>query len=758
MKMKRSPLFTAVRNTMLVGLASVASTGSFAAQLEEVIVTAQFRAANVQDVPIAVTVLSADAIEKANIFDATGIAMNTPGLAYGEFSPGQAKYSMRGIGSADDGAGLDNSVSLFLDGIYVGRGAGVNFDLFDIERIEVLKGPQGALFGRNTIGGAISVITQKPAEEFSGKASATAGNEGILRLQGMVTGPLTDSLAGKLVVNHREHDGFVDNVVTGTDNHQDEDQTSLRGQLLWSLDNSEWLLSADYLEDDRGDAGRTPVRNREGRGTPVENSEALGGNRPQTTTSPIVGFTDREISGVSLQGSIGFSNGELISITGFRDVESNWEMPSVGVSLSYPDNNDPDVFGLDVMDDIDESIETFSQEFRFVSDLGGDFSFVAGLFYFTEDTDRTEQFRLDRNTVSGGQVTVGNEYTHTANETTSYAAYGQAQWELSEQWTVLVGGRYTYDEKDYEATSVDCGLTPEELAAAGFEGFAPCEGVGGSVNIISEAFSVSASDSWTDFSPMGSVQYRPNDQTMLFATVSTGFKSGGFAGSQGVASAATDPVDPEEVINYELGFKSDFLDNSLRLNATAFYMDYTDMQVVIFGPTAGSEFGTFQTLNAGEADISGIEVEFDWRITDSFSLSGNYAYLDTEVNDLIVNGVDESGARLAQSPENSYNLIADYDVMLNNNGGNLNFHVQFSHVDEQTNTTSSEALINFTDEVDLLSANVTWTSEGEGLRLSLWGKNLTDEEYIAHTYTVGPGVIGIWGAPLTYGLTATVSF
>lgn len=756
--MRHSLLFTALRNTMIVGLATVAAPTAFSGQLEEVTVTASLRASNVQDVPIAITVLGADAIEKANIFDATGIANNTPGLAYGEFSPGQAKYSMRGIGSADDGAGLDNSVSLFLDGVYVGRGAGINFDLFDLERIEVLKGPQGALFGRNTIGGAISVVTQKPSDEFSGKASATVGNEGILRVQGLVTGPLTDGLAGKLVVNHREHDGFVKNVVTGTDNHQDEDQTSLRGQLLWSLDNSEWLLSVDYLEDDRGDAGRTPVRNRENRGTPVENSESLGGNRPHTTTAPIVGFTKREIAGASLEGSFDFDKGKLISITGYRDVESNWEMPSVGVSLSFPDNNDPNVFGLDVMDAIDESIQTFSQEFRFVSDLGGDFGFVAGLFYFTEDTDRTEEFRLDRNTVSGGQVTVGNEYTNTGNETTSYAAYGQANWDISEKWSVLAGGRYTYDEKDYDATSVDCGLSDAELAAAGFEGFGACQGVGGSVNIISEAFAVEADDTWTDFSPMVSVQFKPNDQTMVFATISTGFKSGGFAGSQGVASAATDPVDPEEVTNYELGFKSDLLDNSLRLNATAFFMDYTDMQVVIFGPTPGSAFGTFQTLNAGEADISGIEIDFDWRITDAFSLSGNYAFLDTEVNDLILNGIDQSGARLAQSPEHSYNLIADYDIALSDNGGNLNFHVQYSYTDEQTNTTSSEAAINFTDEKELVSASVNWTSANERINVSLWGKNLTDEEYIAHTYTVGPGVIGIWGAPMTYGITSTISF
>ncbi len=747
--------------------AALTSTGYAAADAEDgekarddnvIVITSTHREENIQDVPISVTVLDGDKINKAGIFDSTGIANNSPGLAYGEFSPGQAKFSMRGIGSADDGAGLDNSVSLFLDGIYVGRGAGINFDLFDLERIEVLKGPQGALFGRNTIGGAISVVTQKPAEEFSGKFALTAGNEGILRYQGLVTGPLSENLSGKLVVNHREHDGFVHNVVLDTD-VQDEDQTSVRGQLLWRGEDSEWILSADSLKDDRADAGRTPVANRVGRGDPVGYSESLGGNRPHTTTEPIEGFTDREIKGISLHGDIEFSDWSLVTITGFRNVESSWDMPSVGVDLTY--GAAPSVFGygMDVTDDIDESIDTFSQEFRVLSDFEGSINFVAGMFFFTEETDRSEQFHLDVNPLDGPQYIRGNEYTRTQNETTSFAIYGQAKWELNEQWTAVFGGRYTSDEKDYIATAANCDYSEAELAAAGLPNFAPCD-VPGSINIINESFIVPASDKWTDFSPMASVQYRPNENIMMFGTISTGFKSGGFAGSQGVASAADQPVDPENVINYELGFKSDLLDNVLRLNGTAFYMDYTDMQVVHFGPPPGCSecFGTFQTNNAGKAEISGLEVEFDWLISDNFTLSGNYAYLDTEVQDLIINGEDHSGYRLSQSPENTYNLIANYDVTAGDGNGELNINVQFTHVDEQTNTTGSEAIINKTEEKDLLSGSINWTSANELYSVSVWGRNLTGEEYIAHTYTVGPGVIGIWGAPRTYGVTATLAF
>ena len=244
----------------MLGVAHAQDEEEASGGLEEVIVTAQHREQNIQDVPIAVTALGQAQLEAASIFDATGIAFNVPGMAYAEFSPGQALISIRGIATTDDGAGLDNSTALFLDGVYIGRMAGINFDMFDLDRIEVLKGPQGTLFGRNAIAGAINVITSKPEDEFGAKVRLTVGNEGILRYQGSITGPLTEQLSGKLVFNHREHDGFVRNTLLEKD-VQDEDYTSMRGQLNLSLDSSEWLLSADYSEDDRDAMGRAPIAN-----------------------------------------------------------------------------------------------------------------------------------------------------------------------------------------------------------------------------------------------------------------------------------------------------------------------------------------------------------------------------------------------------------------------------------------------------------------------------------------------------------------
>jgi len=215
----------------ILGLAALGVAGlSSAQQLEEIIVTATHREQNIQDVPLAVTALGGAQLEAAGIFDATTIALNVPGMAYAEFAPGQALISIRGIATTDDGAGLDNSTALFLDGVYIGRMAGINFDMFDLDRIEVLKGPQGTLFGRNAVAGAINVVTTKPTDEFTAKVALTAGNEGILRYQGLISGPFSENWSGKLVVNHREHDGFVRNT------HLDKDETTHPsvGNCAWS--------------------------------------------------------------------------------------------------------------------------------------------------------------------------------------------------------------------------------------------------------------------------------------------------------------------------------------------------------------------------------------------------------------------------------------------------------------------------------------------------------------------------------------------
>jgi iron complex outermembrane receptor protein len=750
------------------GLGLLVATASFGAayaqddeqragQLEEITVTATHRVENIQEIPISVTAISGADMDRADIFDPTSLAFRVPNMTYGEFAPGQAIISLRGVSSADDGAGLDNSIALFLDGVYIGRSAAINFDMFDFERLEVLRGPQGTLFGRNAIGGAINAVTSKPTDVLVAKLGATVGNEGILRYRGLVSGPLTDQLSGKLSFTHREHDGWVRNVLLEKD-IADEDQTSIRGQLRLQTETSDWLLSGDWMEDNRDDMGRTPVVNR----APVlQILAAIGGGGDWETAISKDGFSDRNASGISLHGDIEFNRGVLTTITAYRHADTDWEMPSVGAPLG--------AIGLpfdEVIDDIVEDIDMFSQELRWTSLLEGNFQFTAGLYYLNEKTDRVEQFFITRagtfddpdnpfrQTAQGPQDNIGNEYARTANKTNSYAAYADVTWEPSDRWSFSLGGRFTKDEKDYTAVSVNCDLVRDNdpsIIGTQFENFPACNGMGGSLNIIAEAFEVNPSDSWTDFSPKLAAQFFPNDTVMLFGTISKGFKSGGFAGSQGIESVASDPVDPETAWNYEVGMKGDFFDHTLRLNISGFYMDYQDLQIVRFGPVPGSAFGTFITTNIGSADIYGLETEFTWLATDNLQFSGHIALLDTEANDLIINEQDLSGSDLRQAPKTSYNVMADYT--LPTSIGNWAFHLEFSHVDEQLNDYLFTATV--IDEQNPLDARIGWTSTDGQWEVALWGKNLTDQAYFAHTYVIGPGVIGVWGPPRTYGVTAT---
>jgi iron complex outermembrane receptor protein len=753
---------------MGIAFALVYTDGTVAqsGQLEEVIVTSNYREESLQEIPVSVTALSGDLMAEQDIFDLTGISYNTPNFSFTEFAPGQTNPVMRGVGSADDGAGLDNSIAIFLDGVYIGRGAGNNFEMFDLERVEIVRGPQGTLFGRNAIGGAVLIKTKKPnIDETEGKIALTVGNYGTTRAQGYITGPLSEKVAGKLVASARQHDGYVDNVVLGTE-LQDEDSKSIRGQLLFVGDTSEWILSADYAEDDRADMGRTPIVDAAPLQAILEQNGIRGGARgtPRKMASPYDGFSKREMGGLSLQGDWDFSNGVLTSITAYRTVDSTWQMSSIGAGVGG--------LGLpfdEVVDDIEETVDTFSQEFRWTSTLEGPLNYTAGVYFFMEDTERTEIFRTTvageyndpnlpfRVTDVGSQAIFGNDYTYTANETTSFAVFAQADYALTDKMTLTVGARFTTDQKDYTAAAANCAqVAAGDAALVGtqFENFAPCGGVGASgLRIVAETFEVNPDDRWNDFSPKIALQYFMSDATMLFATAAKGFKSGGFAGSQGIEAVASQPVDQETAYNYEVGFKSD-LSDSFRLNATAFYMDYQDLQVVRFGPVPGSEFGTFVTTNLGTADVMGLELEATWFLGENLKIDAFYAYLDSEGNDLIINGTDYSGQPLLGAPENSYNVRATYERTTS--WGDIDATVSYAYEDESRRDYTNDKI--GVDDRGLLDARLAWSSSDGTYELALWGKNLTEEDYIAHMYVIGPGGIGVWGPPRTFGLTGTVSF
>jgi iron complex outermembrane recepter protein len=700
--------------------------------IENIIVTALRHSANLQKTSAAITVLDRQTLEYDAIQTLDEVGGRVPGLTVTSFSLGQPTIHMRGIGSNDDGAAMDQSVVVFIDDVYMGRITGINLNMLDLAQVEVLRGPQGALYGKNVIGGAIKLNSQIPLEEPELTTTFSTGNFDYQSLKVLANGSLSENLLGRFVVQGEGRDGWQENLILGGEKQHDDHNWGLRGQLLYTPSSVlELHWSVDFSQDNLNSTGRiplggtTPITILDNNGNPINQPDgvetrlpkdifdSLGGD-PLHATNGVAGYTDRDLAGFSLRINYQFGDVNLTSITAVRDTQFEWLEDSNGLPRSITNQR------VSLLDK--ESHRQFSQELRWYSDPKEHFSYLLGLYYLYEHTVREESFLFNNNLTA-----VSDQDNHTK----SYAVFGQLNYQLSSDLTISLGGRYTQDTK--------------ELNQRGSNGGAP--------SIIFEDFEARSRAKWRDFSPQLTLSYDIEQDVLLYASLSKGVKSGGFQGSPGTLLQARKEISPEYAWDYELGLKSQWWHNRMRFNVAGFYIDYQDLQVVQFQTL--DNFGSFVTSNAASASVRGVELELGAQLSEAISFTGSYAFLRATYDDFNDSqGRDFAGNVLRQAPKHSVSFALQHKKRLAS--GTLQSRIDYRFQSESFR--EPDNIGSRLPTFRLFDANVSFMDRAKRWQVSVWAKNLLDSRYISHLYVLGGNDYGLYGTPRTYGLSVMWRF
>ena len=698
----RKSLPSAVFAACAVGLSLPAA----AQQLEKVVVTAQKREQSLQDVPISVSVTTGERLDEFSIGGLEELSASIPNVTIAENAT-QDSVTIRGIGSGAN-QGFEQSVGTFIDGVYFGRGRSSRSPFLDVQRVEVLKGPQGVLFGKNTIAGALNITTRKPTDEFEGSLEAQyfEGDDSY-GVTGIASGPLTERIAGRAVLKYSDASGFMDNRATGDDDPEIK-ETLVR--LALAYDASDRLRLDLKGEMSSYDVDGRQIQMLEG-GPFREMFEAVDPNYEQkldykrSTNNPVFGrdYDNTDAGNVTATVRYDFDAFSLVSITAYTGYEYDNNIPASWVA------------NLDTAAKrYDEEHSQFSQEFRLESAGGDAFDYILGVFYQTEEIDHVQYFDFDTaQAIADGfplPPFVGRQTFDLEQDTDSYAAFGQLTWHVTDRLHATAGLRYTKDEKDLDYSQQTSGALPFP------------------------SYTLSDSRSDSDVTPSFNVLYDLWEDGMVYASYSEGFKSGGFDFESG------DQFDEETVEAWEAGVKSRLADGSVELNAAVFRSEFSDLQVAAWNGTA------FVTSNAAEAITQGIEIDGRWQISQRWLLSGAVAYLDAEYDSFpaavctagqqtqwaIDTGQspascsqDLSGKDLQFSPEWSGSVSLEYRRDLS---GDLRFTgiLGVDFTDDYYSALDLEPL-SLQDAYAKLNARLQLASYS-GWSVALVGKNLTDEE------------------------------
>ncbi len=709
----------------LLGTAAMPAYAQDAADegIGEIVVTAQKREESLQDTPISLVAMTARELETRQINGLTDLRSNVPNLQLTPHpnSAATTQVFMRGVGLNDDQITQDPSTAIYIDGVYVARSQGLAMDVADLERIEVLRGPQGTLYGRNATGGAINFITRKPTlGEFGGKLQGSVGNRDYFRVKGSVNIPVGDALAVGLSYLRAKKDGFVRNAGAGVSRFGDQDRTAYRADVLWEPTST---LSLRYSYD-RSEIGDTPSYIAQ---VPFYPAKA---DRPRAGADTVASLLPNDVvsQGHAFTAEWEASDNLTIrSITSYRKLNNFQNQDYVSGAL----------LGNTVRPQAMQRNQSwtkqdqFSQELQLIGSLfDSSLEYVVGAYYFDEDGSYHAA-----NLPTTQPVT---RYTDATISNSSKALFGQFTWTPHnlERLHLTVGARYSKDKR--AAT----------LATSTQNGTGPIVGVdnGGGRR------------SYSDFSPSFIIAYDAADNVNVYAKAVKGYKTGGFNTRASTITSFNAGFGEETLWSYELGLKSQFLNNRVRFNIAAFTSKYRDIQVNV--QSDPNDIRKTDVLNAGRANVKGIEADLTVVPVKGLRLTANYGYLDAKYSK-IINAAGQDVAdefRFANAPKHSYALDATY-TSPDLGFGAIEANVNYNWQSKQYSSSNLSSGVYMIGSYGLLNARLSLVDipVAEGMRVGVFGRNLLNKDYyIAHFNAGVPGAV--FGEPRTYGLDVIFEF
>lgn len=712
----------------------------------EILVTAQRRSESVQDVPIAISAFNSEMVEgsgSTNITSLNGLAPNvvlqTQGLV-----ANVPMISIRGMNTSDPDPNADPKVSTIIDGVYIPFVSSTMLDLFDVERIEILKGPQGVLFGKNNLAGTLNVISARPTDDFGGEARVSLGSFGLKQFRGKINSGrfAGDALAAKIAVNFRDYDGYSRNVITGN-RLNGANVKSVRSAIEYDRGGAfDSTLIVDWLKQKTSGPAPHVLDNGDPNWDLLPDAVKTDVRKTAVLFDP---FANTESWGASWNSNLDVGWGTVSAVLGYRDVTYVTRGDFDGLITPAPQ--------LDVTRDFSGDSKT--AELRYVSPAGEPVDFVVGVYY---QTDKWRQF----NTVLATPTTTTLAQLH--QDTESYAAFALVNAHPADGLTLSIGGRYSHDNKKYDIAT--------QVRVNGNQ---------------TSSFASSLESSWSEFTPRLTVNYEVAPDIMVYANYSQGYKAGGY-NSRGTIPENIGPYDPERVNAFEVGAKTDLFDRLLRLNVAGFVNNYRDLQQSV--TKMGAVRAENITTNVAAAKIYGFEIESVLRPAEGFTVGANLAYLHARYTDfcadtngvftngapepgqcgpavpILLNGVpngtfavptDASGLDLANAPEWTGSLSFDYRIPTG--FGEVKLHSDARYSSRFNTWGRSNQPGYYRDEVVLLNASIAVAGEDERWKVTLYGTNLTDQEVISGATNAGATPINqFYQAPREFGVDLAFKF